>query len=72
MLKSQKSQSTCSYCSKIFKNPIDLPCEDSVCREHLSERDVVKENRIKCKKCNAEFEVKNNHFKSNETLTQLI
>ena len=47
MLKSQKSQLTCSYCSRIFKDPILLPCDDSICREHLSERDVVKQNKSK-------------------------
>jgi hypothetical protein len=50
-----KSQLTCSYCSKIYKHPIQLPCDDSICGEHLSERDVVKENKIKCKECNGEF-----------------
>jgi hypothetical protein len=71
MLKS-KSQLTCSYCSKIFRNPILLPCDDSICREHLTERDVVKQNKIKCKACNEEFQVKENQFKSNEELTQII
>jgi hypothetical protein len=72
MLKSQKSQLTCSYCSRIFKDPIDLPCGDSICREHLSEKTVVKANRIKCKECNEEFGVKNNDFKSNNQLKTLI
>jgi hypothetical protein len=67
-----KSQLTCSYCSRIFQDPIDLPCDDSICRGHLKERDVVKEKRIKCKKCNEEFEVRDNHFKSNEALKKLI
>ena len=49
-----KSQLTCSYCSKAFKDPILLPCDDSICRQHLSDRDVVKQNKIKCKKCNEE------------------
>ncbi len=72
MLKSQKSELTCSYCLKIYKDPIELQCGDSMCRDHLKERDVVKQKRIKCKKCNGEFKVKNNEFKSNESLTQLI
>ena len=67
-----KSQLTCSNCSRIFKNPILLPCGDSVCLEHLKERDVVKANKIKCKKCNEEFGVKSNQFKSNEDLKNLI
>jgi hypothetical protein len=63
---------TCSYCSKIFRDQIKLPCGDSICREHLSERNVVKQNKIKCKKCNDEFGVKNNQFKSNNELKSLI
>jgi hypothetical protein len=72
MLKSQKSEVTCSYCSRIFRDPIDLPCGDSICREHLSDRDVVKANRIKCKKCSDEFGVKNNDFKSSNELKKLL
>jgi hypothetical protein len=72
MLKSQKCQLTCSYCLKIYKEPIDLPCDDSICRQHLSERDIVKQNKIKCKKCNGEFQVRDNEFKSNEALKNSI
>ncbi len=71
MLKS-KSQLTCSYCSRIFKDPILLSCGDSICRERLFERDVVKANKIKCKKCNEEFGVKSNDFKSNEAIVELL
>jgi hypothetical protein len=72
MLKSQKSKLTCSYCSKIFKHPIILPCDHSLCGQHLNERDVVKANKIKCKTCNEEFAVKGNEFKSNEAIVKLI
>jgi hypothetical protein len=67
-----KSQLTCSYCSKIFKDPILLPCDDSICRHHLTERDVLKQNKIKCNECKQDFQVKNNDFKSNKTLKNLI
>ncbi len=67
-----KSQLTCSYCAKIFKDPIDLPCEDSICCQHLSERDVVKEKRIKCKACNGEFQINDDAFRSNKTLRKFI
>ncbi len=63
---------TCSYCSRIFSDPISLPCEDSICLEHLSDKDVVKQNKIKCKECNEEYGVQNNEFKSNEDLKKLI
>jgi hypothetical protein len=64
MLKS-KSQFTCSYCSRIFHDPIELPCSHNLCRQHLTENNVIKENKIKCVTCNAEFKVKGNDFKSN-------
>jgi hypothetical protein len=67
-----KSQLTCSYCSRIYKDPITLPCNDSICGEHLSERDVVKQNKIICKNCNQEYPVKENVFESNNVLTKLI
>ncbi len=49
-----------------------MPCDDSICREHFSERKVLKENRIKCNECNKEFAVKENEFKSSNVLTKLI
>ncbi len=72
MLKSQKFELTCSYCSKIFKDPILLPCGDFICREHLKEKNVVKENRIECTKCKKDFEVKENEFNTNVTLKKLV
>ncbi len=72
MLKSHKSLLTCSYCSRIVKDPIALPCNDSICREHLNEKDVVRENKIKCKKCSEEFQVKSHEFKSNTELMKLL
>jgi hypothetical protein len=67
-----KSQLTCSYCSKIYKDPIDLSCDDSICREHLTARDVVKANKIVCNECKQEFQVKENEFKSNKSFKKLI
>ena len=58
-----KSSLTCSYCSKILKDPIELPCKHNVCSEHLVEKDVVKQNRIKCVECKQDFQVKDNEFK---------
>jgi hypothetical protein len=72
MFKSKKPQLTCSYCSRIFRDPILLPCEDSICRQHLKEREIVKANIIKCKKCNGEFQIKDKQFESNEGLKKLV
>jgi hypothetical protein len=57
----RKSNLTCSYCSKIFKDPIELPCSHKLCRGHLAEKN---ENKIKCGECKQDFEVKANDFKS--------
>jgi hypothetical protein len=49
-----------------------LSCgEHLICREHLVEKDVVKENRIKCNDCNKEFQIKDNDFKSNRPFKKL-
>ena len=67
-----KKSLTCSFCFKIYKEPIELPCEDNICKEHLKENDVVKTNKIKCPTCKLEFQVKGNEFKSNKLIQKLI
>ena len=67
-----KSSLTCSYCSKIFKDPVKLPCKHHLCKEHLAEKNVVKQNRIICGECKQDFEVKDNDFKSTEILKKQL
>jgi hypothetical protein len=67
-----KSTLTCSYCTKIFKNPVELPCKHNVCKEHLIEKNVQKQNKIKCVECKQEYQVKDNEFKSVEFLKKLF
>jgi hypothetical protein len=67
-----KSILTCSFCSKIFKDPIELPCSHNLCQEHLLEKDVVKQNKIKCGDCKQEFEVKDNEFKPKLLVKKLL
>jgi hypothetical protein len=52
-----KKSLTCLFCSHILKDPIELPCKDSICQEHLKEISVIKQNKIKCLKCLQEFKV---------------
>ena len=63
---------TCLNCSKIFEDPIELPCEDLICKEHLTEKEVLKQNKIKCMKCKQEFQVKQNDFKSVKSIQKQI
>ena len=67
-----KSGYICSYCSKIFKDPIELPCEDLICKEHLTENGVLKNDKIKCQECKQEFRVKGIEFKSIKFLNKKI
>ena len=71
---SLKSDFQCSICSKIFLNPIHLPCNcDSICAEHLKDHDVHKSNKIKCNSCNQTFTNLNDlEFKSNKRLQSLL
>ena len=48
-------------CSQSSQRPhrVAMRC---ICCEHLSEKNVRKQNKIKCNKCKQEFEVKDNEF----------
>jgi hypothetical protein len=67
-----KTSLTCSYCSKIFKDPIELPCKHNLCKGHLVEKSVAKSNKIKCVKCKQSFEVRDNDFKLNSLVKKLL
>jgi hypothetical protein len=67
-----KASLTCSYCSKIFQDPIQLPCNHSLCKEHLVEKDVVKKNRIQCGECKQDYEVIGNEFKPKLLVQKLL
>jgi len=69
---SWKTSLTCSHCSKILKNPVELPCEDCICQEHLTEKTLLNANKIKCLKCSQEFEIKANVFKPVKLVKQLL
>ena len=69
---SMKFYLTCSYCLKIFQEPIAPPCGDSICQEHLHERDVLKKNKIQCSLCNKGFSFNDHEFKINTSLNNLL
>ena len=62
-----KSSLTCSYCSKIYKDPIELPCQDLMCKEHLFNK-----SKIECSTCKQEFEIKDHDFKSIKSIQNII
>ena len=69
---SLKSELTCFYCVKIYRKPVILPCNHSLCEEHLKDIDVLKVKSIQCKTCRQEFCLDENEFKPNEIAQNLI
>jgi hypothetical protein len=67
-----KSNLTCSYCSKIFKDPIELPCSHNLCKGHLAEKSVAQQNKIKCGDCKKDFKVFDNEFKTINLVNKLL
>ena len=61
-----KTELTCSYCMKIYRKPVILPCNHCLCEEHLKDIDVLKVKSIQCKTCKQEFGLDDNEFKPNE------
>ena len=52
-----KSDLQCHLCSKILKEPVNLPCHCTICHGHLTDGSV-KDGIIKCESCNEMFAVK--------------
>jgi hypothetical protein len=67
----RKANWTCSYCSRIFKDPIVLPCGDFICGEHLLEKGA-KKNKQKCNECHQEFQTADIQLNSNKGLKKLL
>ena len=69
---SLKTELTCSYCMKIYRKPVILPCNHCLCEEHLKDLDVLKVKSIRCKTCKQESSLDDNEFKPNEIVQSLI
>jgi hypothetical protein len=67
-----KSTLTCSHCSKIFKDPIELPCKHNLCKRHLTEKTTTKSKKMKCGDCKQDFEIKGKGFKTIEILKKQL
>jgi hypothetical protein len=69
---SEKSDFICSFCSKILKNPINLPCFDIICEHHLKETSVLHDKCIKCATCKVTFDLDTHTFVPNRILKNLL
>lgn len=62
-----KSSYSCSLCSKVVNEPLELECGDAICAKHYQERDTHN-SKLKCLKCDAEFDL--NHAKPFPKMTK--
>ena len=61
-----KADYVCSYCSRIFKNPILLPCLHTICEHHLKEITVLRDKLIKCETCEFDIDLTTYKIKPNK------
>ena len=69
MIESVKNLITCKWCSSILKEPVILPCSESVCREHESHFRINNDNQeTKCLLCHEEHKLNDEeHFLFNKS-----
>ena len=69
---SEKSDFICSFCLKILKDPINLPCFDIICQSHLKETSISEKKCIECPTCKRNFNTDTHEFVPNKILKNLI
>lgn len=57
----------CKICNQVFNEPVNLPCNNIVCKSHLT--DLNNEN---CSFCQNRHELSTNEAKSNEMISQIL
>ena len=68
---SLKLELTCRICKLVLKDPVSFPCHCVVCGEHVHDGSV-KNGIIKCLKCDEDFDVPENGFRSNDMATNIL
>ena len=59
----------CAICQEILESPVILPCNDNVCKKHVSNQS---NDVIRCEKCGIEHQIPTNGFQSNHVLQEII
>lgn len=60
----------CAECKNTLETPLILPCQHSICKKHVTEKNSRDE--LKCPKCGIEHEIPANGFIVNEPLCEII
>ena len=58
---------TCSICSRIFAEPVELPCSNTICKSHVNDFE-----RDDCIFCNHRHEIKSDALKLDERISQPV
>jgi WD40 repeat protein len=66
-----KSDVTCRICHMVLRDPIQLPCFCTICKEHISDN-TVKDGLIKCDPCGDDFRVIDIKVKENTVLKKVL
>ena len=66
-----KSDLKCQLCSKILKDPVNLPCYCTICHAHLTDGSA-KDGVILCESCGETFVVKDMHSKVNKLFKRIL
>ena len=60
----------CAICHEIVESPVILPCNDTVCKKHVTSQ--IKDDHFKCDKCGDEHRIPANGFQPLPFLEELI
>ena len=65
---------TCKYngCKKYFASPVKLPCEKSVCKEHIEKLKIENLTKFKCQFCQSEHDIPSDGFKLNQDIINVL
>jgi hypothetical protein len=65
---------TCKYngCNKYFMSPVKLPCDKSVCKEHVEKLRTENFSKIKCQFCQSEHDIPSDGFKLNQDIINVL
>ena len=59
----------CAICHEIIDSPVLLPCTDTVCKKHVSNKT---NDIIRCEICGVEHRIPSNGFHANKALKEII
>jgi hypothetical protein len=65
---------TCKYenCNKYFENPIKLPCENSICKDHIDKMAEQDSQVFTCMFCKGEHDLHKDDMRLNQDILRVL